>query len=101
MPSTVSSSTGTSGLHWVIRTFGLTTERTLINTALLRTRERQTHVLKLKHHLRAHLTHVFNGVLVTDVVRPLYSVVHMPTPIIIRVRTGNGTGNTTLSRYSV
>ena len=60
----------------------LAAERALINTAVVKTGERQAHVLQLENRFRAGLTHIFDGVLVTDIVRPFYGVVHMPFPVI-------------------
>ena len=99
--STVSRRTGTSSLSRVIRTFRLTTERTLVDTTILETRERQTHVFQFENRLGTYRTHVFDRILVTDIIGTLNGVVHVPAPIIIRISRSNRTGNTTLSRYSV
>ncbi len=99
--STVSSSTGTGSLATLTEIFGLTTERTLINTTFFSTGERQTHVVQFKYRLRTNGTHIFNCVLVTDVVGTFYGVVHVPAPIVIRISGSDCTGNTALRRYSV
>src|SRR5690606_32743448 len=71
---TVGSSAGTRSLGRIVRTLGLTTKRTLINTTLLGTGERQPHVLQLKNSLRADRTHVLDSVLITDIVGALDGV---------------------------
>src|SRR5690606_17114970 len=48
---TVGSGAGTSSLTTLTEVLGLTTERTLIDAALLGTGERQPHMLKLEHSL--------------------------------------------------
>ena len=98
---TVSSSTGARSLSRVIRAFGLTAERTLIDATLLGTGERQTHVFQFKYGFRTHRTHVFDSVLVTDIVGALDGVVHVPAPVVVRVGRSDGAGDTTLSRNSV
>ncbi len=56
--------------------FRLAAERALINTAVVKTGERQAHMFQLKNRFRAGLTHIFDGVLVANIVRPFYGVVH-------------------------
>lgn len=72
--------------------FRLTAKRTLIDTTIIKTRERQAHVFEFQNRFRPGFTHIFNRVLVTDIVRPFYGVVHMPFPVIfmgITQRNGN------------
>ncbi len=74
--------------------FRLAAKRTLINTAVIKTGERQAHMFQLKNRFRAGLTHIFDGVLVADIVRPFYGVVHVPFPVIfmgITERDGDAT----------
>lgn len=66
---TVSRRRGTRRL-FAAEVLRLAAKRALINTAIVKTRERQSHVLQLKNRFRAGLTHVFDGVLVADIVRP-------------------------------
>ena len=80
---------------------GLTTKRTLVDASLFCTRERQPHVLQLKDGLRTHRAHVFDRVLISDVVTAFYSVVHVPAPIILRICTCNCTSDTTLRAHGV
>ncbi|MNJ34802.1 hypothetical protein D3C77_295270 [compost metagenome] len=101
MTGTVGSCTGTGGLATFTVVLGLTTERTLIDTAGFGTRERQTHVIQLEDRSRAFLTHVFDSVLVTDVVGTLDGIVHVPAPVIVRVGRSDGAGDATLGRYGV
>src|SRR5690606_26318487 len=98
---TVGCGAGAGGLATVTVILGLATERTLVDTALLGTGERQTHVFQFENGLRANGTHVFDSVLVTDIVGALDGIVHVPAPIIIRVRRGDRAGNTALGGYSV
>src|SRR5690606_26556464 len=98
---TVGGGTGTGGLGGVVRTLGLTTERTLVDAALLGAGERQTHVLELEHGLRTHGTHVLDRVLVTDVVGALDGVVHVPAPVVIRVGRSDGAGDAALGGHGV
>src|SRR5471032_3330611 len=59
------------------------------------------HVVQLEHGGRAFLTHVFDSVLVTDVVGTLDGIVHVPAPVIVRVGGRDGAGDATLGRYGV
>ena len=77
--------------------FRLTAKRTLIDTTIIKTRERQAHMFQFQNRFRPGFTHIFNRVLVTDIVRPFYGVVHMPFPVIFMGITQRN-GNTTLRR---
>src|SRR5690606_3747113 len=96
MASTVRCGTSARSLTASTEIFGLSTEWTLIDAPLFCTREGQPHMLELKHSLRAYRTHIFDSVLITDIIRTLNCVIHMPAPIIVGISTGNSTGNTTL-----
>ena len=98
---TVGRSAGTGSLPAFTVILRLAAEWTLVDTALLGTGERQTHVVQLEHRGRAFLTHVFDSVLVTDVVGTLDGIVHVPAPVIVRVGGGDGAGDATLGRYGV
>src|SRR5690606_13763896 len=98
---TVGSGTGTGSLSRIVRTLGLTTERTLIDAALFGTGERQPHVFELEHGFRTNGAHVLDSVLVTDVVGTLDGIVHMPAPVIVRVGRSDGAGDATLSGNGV
>ncbi len=52
------------------RSFRLTAKRTLIDTTIIKTRERQAHMFQFQNRFRPGFTHIFNRVLVTDIVRP-------------------------------
>src|SRR5690606_28032958 len=101
MAGTVRSGAGTCGLGRIVRTLGLATERTLVDAALFGTRERQPHVFELENGFRTYGTHVFDRVLVTDVVGALDGVVHVPAPVVVRVGRGDGTGDAALGRPGV
>src|SRR5690606_25969296 len=51
--------------------------------------------------LGADRAHILDGFLVTDIVRPLDGVVHVPAPIVVGIRTGDSTGDTALGGYSM
>ena len=98
---TVSGRTGTCRLATLTEVLGLTTERTLVNTAFFGTGERQAHVVQLEDRFRAHITHVFDSVLVTDVVGALDGIVHVPAPIIVGIGRRDRTGNAALGGNGV
>ncbi len=58
-------------------------------------------MLKFEHGLGAFTAHVLNGFLIADIVGTLDRVIHVPAPIVVRVCTGNCTGDTALRRNSV
>ncbi len=58
-------------------------------------------MFEFENCLRAFAAHILDRVLITDVVRALDCVIHMPAPIVIRVVTCDCAGNTTLGRNSV
>ncbi len=60
----------------------LTTERSLIDLSVLRSAEWQTITLELSDGGRGLAAHIVNGILVTEPVGALDSVVHMPAPVI-------------------
>ncbi|RMR95123.1 hypothetical protein ALP76_05479 [Pseudomonas savastanoi pv. glycinea] len=99
--STVGSSTGTCSLTALAEVLGLTAKRTLVDATLFGTGERQTHVLEFENSFRAYGTHVFDSVLVTDVVGTLDGIVHVPAPVIVRIGRGNCAGDATLGRNGV
>lgn len=39
-------------------------------------------MLQFQNRFRSGLTHIFDGILVTNVVRPFYGIVHVPFPVI-------------------
>ena len=98
---TVSSSTGTSSLTTFTEVLGLTTKRALVDTTFFGTGERQTHMIQLEHRFRADITHVFDSVLVTDVIGTFNGIVHVPAPIIVGIGRRDRTGDTALGGYSV
>ena len=58
-------------------------------------------MFELKDRLGTHGGHVFDRVLVADVVGALDRVIHMPAPVVIGIRAGDGTGNAALGGYRV
>ncbi|MNR02317.1 hypothetical protein D3C85_1181620 [compost metagenome] len=80
--------------------FRLAAKRTLINSAIFQTGERQAHVVQLKNRFRAGLTHIFDGVLVTDIIGAFHRVIHMPFPVIFMGITERH-GDATLRRYGM
>ncbi|CZY47244.1 Uncharacterised protein [Enterobacter hormaechei] len=80
--------------------FRLAAKRTLIDGAIFQTGERQTHVVQLQNRFRAGFTHIFDGILVTDVIGTFYRIVHVPFPVIFMGITQRN-GDTALRRHCV
>ena len=96
---TVSRCCGTCRL-FAAEVFRLAAKRTLIDGAIFQTGERQTHVVQLQNRFRAGFTHIFDGILVADVVGTFYRIVHVPFPVIFMGITQRN-GDTALRRHSV
>ena len=101
MAGAVSCRASTGRLPALTEIFRLPAKRSLIDATLFGSRERQTHVLQLEDRLGADRAHVLNRVLIADVVRAFYGVIHMPPPVVLWIRTGDRAGNTTLRRHSM
>ena len=101
MASSVCGSAGAGSLATLAIVLGLTTKGALIDAAIFLAGKWQAHVLKFKHSLGANGTHVFNGILVANVVRTLDGIEHVPAPVVIGIFRGNGTGDATLGRNCV
>ncbi len=101
MTSTVSGRAGASSLPTFAIVLGLTTEWTLVDAPLLGSGERQAHVFQLENSLRANGAHIFDSILVADVIGALNGIVHVPTPIIVRVGRSDRTGDATLCGYGM
>ena len=91
----------TGRLATLAKIFRLPTKRSLVDAALLGTRERQAHVLQLEDRLGTDRAHVLNSVLIADVVRTFNGVVHVPAPVVLRVSTRDCAGNAALRRHGV
>src|SRR4030095_15289245 len=63
----------------------LSTERALVDASRGGSRERQTHVLELVHGVEPDAAHVLDRFLITDVVRALDGVVHVPPPVVLGI----------------
>lgn len=96
MAGTVSDSTGSVGLATLTVFLGLTTKGSLVDSALFRSGEGNTVVLKLDNGLGSFSSHVVDGILVTKPVGTLDSVVHVPVPVVLVHVTESGI-DTTLS----
>ena len=57
-------------------------ERTLVYLAAVQTIEGHAEMFQFIHHFRRRAAHVLDGILVTQIVRPLDGVVHMPVPVV-------------------
>ena len=68
---------------WRCRNLRVAAERTLVDLAVLEAVERHAHVLELDHHLDRAAAHVFDRVLVAEVVGALDRVVHVPVPVVL------------------
>lgn len=77
--------------------FRLSAERALINFSVFQAGKRQAHMLQFQNRFRPRFTHVFNGILVTDIIGAFYRVVHMPFPVILMSITQRD-GNPSLRR---
>src|SRR3569832_472952 len=60
----------------------LATEGALIDLAVVEPRERHACVLELHHQARGRSAHVFDRVLVAEVIAALHRVVHVPVPVV-------------------
>src|SRR3569623_1227768 len=60
----------------------LATEGALIDLAVVKPRERHACVLELHHQARGRSAHVFDGVLVAEVIAALHRVVLVPVPVV-------------------
>ena len=101
MPGAIFSGTGTRCLTAFSVVLRLPPERSLIDPPRLGARERHPHMLKLVNNFRAHTTHVLDRILITNVIRTLNRVVHVPAPIVVGIVTSNRAGNSTLRRDCV
>src|SRR5690242_6856746 len=72
------------------------TERALINASGFCAGERYAVMLELDDSGRSLLAHELDGVLVTQPVRPLYGVIHVPAPVVL-THVAEGGADTTLS----
>ena len=79
---------------------GVTAKRALITFALFGPAKRNTVMLKFVNRLRGLTREVFHRVRVTQPVRALYSVIHMPLPVI-RSHVAKRGSDATLRRNSV
>ena len=92
MPRTVR---GCAGAHRHLRAavvLGVAAERALVDLAVLKAVEGHAHVLEFDHDLHGPPAHVFDRVLVAEVVGALDRVVHVPVPVVlgrVRQRCGN------------
>mmetsp|Transcript_45581 Transcript_45581/g.121197 ORF Transcript_45581/g.121197 Transcript_45581/m.121197 type:complete len:372 (+) Transcript_45581:1171-2286(+) len=100
VPSTVSNSGAAVSLTTLAKLEGLTTEGTLVDLALLSTRERHAIVLELNDSARGLTTHVLNSILVAEPVRTLHRVIEVPAPIVLG-HIAQSSIDTTLCSYSV
>ena len=62
---------------------GHAAERTLIDLALLRARERHPVMLELDHRGGRHLAHELDGILIAEPIGALHGVIHVPAPVVL------------------
>ena len=62
----------------------LAAEGALVDAAVFQARERHAVMLELDHQLRRRAAHVFDRVLVAEIVAALDGVVHVPVPVVRR-----------------
>src|SRR6056300_144442 len=94
VPGTICCCTGTCCL-FTAKIHALTAELALINLPVFKTREWHTKVLQFVHRLGCCAAHVFNCVLVTEVIAALDGIEHVPVPVI-RTDIGERCVNATL-----
>lgn len=78
----VGNGTGSVGLASLTVVLGLTTEGSLVDSALVVSREGNTVVFQLDNGLGGLLGHVVDGVLVSEPIGTLDGVIHVPLPVI-------------------
>jgi len=93
--------TGAGSLTAFTKVFRLAAEGALVDTAFFSAGKGQAHMLQLEDGFRPYRAHIFNGILVADVVGALDGVIHMPLPLILRIIAGDGAGDAALGGYSV
>ncbi len=98
--STVSSGSTTVGLAAATEVERLTTEGTLVDSAVSGTGEGKTSSLELEDGVGSLLAHVVNGILVTEPVGTLDRVVGVPTPVVLG-HVAEGSVDTTLGSDGV
>jgi hypothetical protein len=76
----------------------VSTERTLVNFSIVGAVKRHPEMFQFIHHFRRGAAHIFNRILVAQIVRPFDGVVHMPVPIVF-FHIAERSGNTTLRRH--
>ena len=101
MTRAVRGCTGTHCLPTLAIVFRLAAKRPLIDAARLGSREGHAHVFQLENRLGAFAAHVFDGVLVADIVRTLDRVVHVPTPIVVGIVAADRAGNAALGGHGM
>jgi hypothetical protein len=79
----VSSSAASVSLSTLSVLLGLTTESSLVNLAILSSREGAAVVLKLDNGSRSLSGHVVNSILVTQPIGTLDGIVHVPSPVVL------------------
>ncbi len=79
---------------------GLTTERALVDLAVVQPRKRQPHVFQFIHGRSGFAAHEFDRILVAQPVAALDRVVHVPFPAVV-VDVGQRGGDAALRRHGV
>jgi hypothetical protein len=79
---TISDGAATVGLSTLAEFLGLTTERTLVDKAILGTGEGASVALELTNTSGSLSGHVVDGVLVTKPIGTLHGIVHVPSPVV-------------------
>ena len=92
---------GTGARHRVLAVIlHVAAERTLVDLAAVQPIERHAVMLQLVHHFRCGAAHVFDGILIAEIVRTLHRVVHMPVPVVF-VDVAQRSGDAALSRHGM
>lgn len=65
-------------------------KRSLVDAAVLSSRERHTKVLELEHGRDRMAAHILDGVLIAEPIRPLDGVMNVPAPVVLSEIAGRG-----------
>mmetsp|Transcript_33159 Transcript_33159/g.56727 ORF Transcript_33159/g.56727 Transcript_33159/m.56727 type:complete len:342 (+) Transcript_33159:1002-2027(+) len=98
--SAVRGSSAAVSLATLAKVQTLSAEGSLVDLALLGTRKGHSVTLQLQHRTRSLTTHVMDGVLVSEPVRALHGVVHVPSPVVLG-HVAESSVDATLGSYGV
>ncbi len=83
MAGSIRCSTGTGRL-FTAEVLTLTAKGPLINPAIFQTGKRYSIMFQFDNRIKSRTAHIFNGILIAQVITAFYRIIHMPMPVIIR-----------------